>query len=270
MLDEAHLGDIQGAFGTIAHDDTAPAPDLERASSPCWRSSGPGLIVMVGDNDAGAFGTYTPGRPELRHDAAVDAAAAGAGALRQPGDGAAPRRGDRRRPCAADLRALRQVLGRVQRHRPVPAQRADHRHRIHRHHSRRCDYLGVPKLAGVVLAAVLIMAAASTGRFPPVRALRAGAVCLQPAAGAACLCWCIRRSAQVAHDFLMPRLPQARKLSRRDAAGDRHRRHHRRAVAAVLPAELCDRQAHHAALHQLREGGSVDRHRLRDRSAPSR
>ncbi len=77
-----------------------------------------------------------PGRPELRHRAAVDAAAAGPGALRQPGDGAAPRRGDRRRPCAPDPGAVRQVLGRVQRHRPVHPERADHRHRVHRHQSR--------------------------------------------------------------------------------------------------------------------------------------
>ncbi|MBV8962682.1 MAG: Nramp family divalent metal transporter [Hyphomicrobiales bacterium] len=57
MLDTAHVGDIQGAFGTIRqHDDTHRT----------WRSRvlallaivGPGLIVMVGDNDAGAFATY--------------------------------------------------------------------------------------------------------------------------------------------------------------------------------------------------------------------
>ena len=38
----------------------------------------------------------------------------------------------RRRPCPADLRAVRQVLGRVQRRRPVDPQRLDDRHRIHR------------------------------------------------------------------------------------------------------------------------------------------
>ncbi|WP_124096077.1 NRAMP family divalent metal transporter [Burkholderia gladioli] len=59
VLDEAHLGDIRGALGTIERHDTAPRKGwLAR-----WRTLlailGPGLIVMVGDNDAGAFGTYT-------------------------------------------------------------------------------------------------------------------------------------------------------------------------------------------------------------------
>ena len=60
VLDPAHLGDITGAFGTIRHHE--PRPHGRR-----WTARlrtllavlGPGLIVMVGDNDAGAFGTYT-------------------------------------------------------------------------------------------------------------------------------------------------------------------------------------------------------------------
>jgi NRAMP (natural resistance-associated macrophage protein)-like metal ion transporter len=58
VLDEARIGVIRGALGTIPMDDTA-----ERQS---WRSRlmallaimGPGLIVMVGDNDAGGVSTY--------------------------------------------------------------------------------------------------------------------------------------------------------------------------------------------------------------------
>jgi NRAMP (natural resistance-associated macrophage protein)-like metal ion transporter len=58
VLDSAHVGDIQGAFGTIREHD-------ERHRS--WRSRalallaiiGPGLIVMVGDNDAGGVATYS-------------------------------------------------------------------------------------------------------------------------------------------------------------------------------------------------------------------
>ena len=57
MLDEAHLGDIEGALGRIRLDD-------EQRSG--WRRRlvtflaiiGPGLIVMVGDNDAGGVSTY--------------------------------------------------------------------------------------------------------------------------------------------------------------------------------------------------------------------
>ncbi len=58
VLDEAHVGDIKGAFGTIRQHDT----DARRS----WRARiltllaimGPGLIVMVGDNDAGGVSTY--------------------------------------------------------------------------------------------------------------------------------------------------------------------------------------------------------------------
>ena len=58
VLDEAHLGDIRGAFGTIS--------EHERGGQRTWRQRvlalaaivGPGLIVMVGDNDAGGVSTY--------------------------------------------------------------------------------------------------------------------------------------------------------------------------------------------------------------------
>ena len=59
VLDEAHIGDIRGALGTIR------ASDVERRHG--WRARlitllaimGPGLIVMVGDNDAGGVATYS-------------------------------------------------------------------------------------------------------------------------------------------------------------------------------------------------------------------
>jgi Mn2+/Fe2+ NRAMP family transporter len=59
VLDEAHIGHIHGAFGTIARDDDAPRHDWRRKLQTLLAIIGPGLIVMVGDNDAGAFGTYT-------------------------------------------------------------------------------------------------------------------------------------------------------------------------------------------------------------------
>ena len=57
-LDTAHVGDVRGALGTWKSD---------QVRAPGWRGHwrlflavlGPGLIVMVGDNDAGAFSTYT-------------------------------------------------------------------------------------------------------------------------------------------------------------------------------------------------------------------
>jgi len=58
VLDDAHLGDIKGAFGTIKHDDTAARSGLSAKVKTLLAVVGPGLIVMCGDNDAGAFSTY--------------------------------------------------------------------------------------------------------------------------------------------------------------------------------------------------------------------
>jgi Mn2+/Fe2+ NRAMP family transporter len=59
VLDSAHVGEIRGALGTIAHGDVAARPRLSTKFKTLLAIVGPGLIVMVGDNDAGAFGTYT-------------------------------------------------------------------------------------------------------------------------------------------------------------------------------------------------------------------
>jgi Mn2+/Fe2+ NRAMP family transporter len=59
VLDQAHLGDIHGALGSIAKDDLAPRRTFGARLKTLIAIVGPGLIVMVGDNDAGAFGTYT-------------------------------------------------------------------------------------------------------------------------------------------------------------------------------------------------------------------
>src|ERR1700724_3342274 len=59
VLDKAHLGDIHGALGSIAEDDHGPRLTLRARLKTLLAILGPGLIVMVGDNDAGAFGTYT-------------------------------------------------------------------------------------------------------------------------------------------------------------------------------------------------------------------
>src|SRR5260370_27540260 len=58
VLDTAHVGDIRGALGTISVDDTAPRTSLSARLKTLLAIVGPGLIVMVGDNDAGAFSTY--------------------------------------------------------------------------------------------------------------------------------------------------------------------------------------------------------------------
>jgi Mn2+/Fe2+ NRAMP family transporter len=59
VLDEAHVGHINGALGTITHGDTAPRKGLSLKTKTLLAIIGPGLIVMAGDNDAGAFSTYS-------------------------------------------------------------------------------------------------------------------------------------------------------------------------------------------------------------------
>jgi NRAMP (natural resistance-associated macrophage protein)-like metal ion transporter len=58
-LDTAHVGDIRGALGTIDHGDTAPRRGWSARLRTLLAILGPGLIVMAGDNDAGAFSTYS-------------------------------------------------------------------------------------------------------------------------------------------------------------------------------------------------------------------
>ncbi len=206
-----------------------------------------------------------PGRAELRHHASVDLAAADPGALRQPGDGAAPGCSNRRRPCPADPRTLRQILGRLQRDRPACAECADHRHRVHRHQP----------------GARLSRPAARTGRrclcsgrrrgrrhrgFPPVRAVCAAARLWQPAAGAHPSVGASAGRADRAR-LCRAAVPGGRQARRGHAADHCDRRHDGGAVAAVLSAELRHRQAHHAALYPLRAHRFVDRHRCRGSSA---
>ena len=59
VLDTAHLGDIRGALGTIRLGDNRARTSWRARLLTLAAIVGPGLIVMVGDNDAGAFATYT-------------------------------------------------------------------------------------------------------------------------------------------------------------------------------------------------------------------
>ena len=58
VLDEAHLGDIRGALGTIRLTDWEPRRTWRARLLTLLAIMGPGLIVMVGDNDAGGVATY--------------------------------------------------------------------------------------------------------------------------------------------------------------------------------------------------------------------
>ncbi len=57
-LDSAHIGDIKGAWGTIRQGDRAPRRTWFARLLTLLVIMGPGLITMVGDNDAGGVQTY--------------------------------------------------------------------------------------------------------------------------------------------------------------------------------------------------------------------
>jgi NRAMP (natural resistance-associated macrophage protein)-like metal ion transporter len=59
VLDSAHVGDIQGAFGTIGQHDIGARRSWRARALALAAIIGPGLIVMVGDNDAGGVATYS-------------------------------------------------------------------------------------------------------------------------------------------------------------------------------------------------------------------
>jgi len=59
VLDPAHIGDIEGALGRVSMHDRGPRRTWRRRLLTFAAIMGPGLIVMVGDNDAGGVQTYT-------------------------------------------------------------------------------------------------------------------------------------------------------------------------------------------------------------------
>ncbi|MBW0013725.1 NRAMP family divalent metal transporter [Mycobacterium sp.] len=58
VLDSAHLGDIEGAFGRIKLAEADDARTWKTRLLTLLAIVGPGIIVMVGDNDAGGVATY--------------------------------------------------------------------------------------------------------------------------------------------------------------------------------------------------------------------
>ncbi|MFJ4658973.1 NRAMP family divalent metal transporter [Nocardia sp. NPDC088792] len=59
VMDSAHVGDIVGALGRIGQHETAEGRTRWQRFRMALAVLGPGLIVMVGDNDAGAVTTYS-------------------------------------------------------------------------------------------------------------------------------------------------------------------------------------------------------------------
>lgn len=211
VLDEAHLGDIQGALGTIRHDDQAPRRGLAARLKTLVAIVGPGLIVMVGDNDAGAFGTYTQAGQNygtallwtllllvpvlyVNQEMVVRlGAVTGVGHARL----ILERFGRFWGAFSVIDLFLLNALTIVTEFIGI---------------SLGLSSLGLPKVPGVLLAAVVVIAAASTGNFR-----RFEQVCLVLVAGSLLLVPIVVMAhpplGQVAHDFVVPGLPAGAQLS---------------------------------------------------------
>ncbi|RAQ93913.1 manganese transporter [Thermogemmatispora tikiterensis] len=59
QLDPAHIGDIQGAWGTLSQTAQPPRQGWLKRLTTLLIIMGPGLVTMIGDNDAGGVATYT-------------------------------------------------------------------------------------------------------------------------------------------------------------------------------------------------------------------
>lgn len=211
VLDEAHLGDIRGALGTIRHDDETPRGSLAGRVKTLVAIVGPGLIVMVGDNDAGAFGTYTQAGQNygtrllwtllllvpvlyVNQEMVVRlGAVTGVGHARL----ILERFGRFWGAFSVIDLFLLNALTIVTEFIGI---------------SLGLSYLGVPKVPGVLVAAVVVIAAASTGSFR-----RFERVCLVLVAGSLLLVPILMMAhpglGQVAHDFVVPGMPGGAELS---------------------------------------------------------
>ena len=211
VLDSAHIGDIRGAFGTIRHDDIAPRNGWMHRLKTLMAILGPGLIVMVGDNDAGAFSTYGQAGqnygtlllwtlalliPVLYVNQEMVlrlGVVTGVGHARLILDRFGKFWGAFSAIDLFILNALTIVTEFIG-------------------ISLGMDFLGVPKVAGVCLAAVFIMLAACTGNFRRFErfalVLVIGSLLLVPI-----FLMIHPPMTQVAHDFFIPQLPADGKLS---------------------------------------------------------
>jgi hypothetical protein len=68
VRDPAHIGDIVGALGTIDRRDTGQGASWWQRLRMLLVIMGPGLIVMVGDNDPGGVATYGPSAAATRRN----------------------------------------------------------------------------------------------------------------------------------------------------------------------------------------------------------
>ncbi|MBV8658920.1 MAG: Nramp family divalent metal transporter [Burkholderiales bacterium] len=211
VLDTAHLGDIRGAFGTIRRNDTGPRKGWWARFKTLLAILGPGLIVMVGDNDAGAFSTYSQAGqnygttllwtlalliPVLYVNQEMVlrlGAVTGVGHARLILERFGKFWGAFSVVDLFLLNALTIVTEFIG-------------------ISLGLDFLGVPKLLGVSVSAILVMMAASTGDFRRFErfsmVLVAGSLLLIPV-----FVMVHPPMGQILHDFTVPALPKDAKLS---------------------------------------------------------
>jgi NRAMP (natural resistance-associated macrophage protein)-like metal ion transporter len=211
VLDEAHIGHIHGAFGTIRQGDHGPRESQKHRFQTLLAILGPGLIVMVGDNDAGAFGTYTQAGqnygttllwtllllvPVLYVNQEMVlrlGAVTGVGHARLIFERFGKFWGAFSVIDLFLLNALTIVTEFIG-------------------IALALDYLGVPKQLGVAISAVVILAAVSTGNFCRFErfsmVLVFGSLLLVPI-----VIMIHPPVTQIAHDFVVPQLPQGAKLS---------------------------------------------------------
>ena len=240
-LDTAHVGDIEGALGRIRADEQDERRGLRRRLLTFLAIVGPGLIVMVGDNDAGGVSTYSQSGQNygyslmwvllllipvliVNQEMVVRlGAVTGVGHARLINERFGRFWGWF---SFGDLFLLNfltittEFIG----------------------ISLALAYFGISKYIAVPAAAALI-AITTTGSFPPLGGGHAAVHRLQPGP--------VPAGVPVPPRLRRHRPPSSgarhpgRRELRRDPADHRHRRHHRRPLAAVLPAVQRHRQAHH-------------------------
>jgi NRAMP (natural resistance-associated macrophage protein)-like metal ion transporter len=211
VLDSAHLGDIRGAFGTIRQHDTAPRSGWPHRIRTLLAIIGPGLIAMVGDNDAGAFSTY--GQAGQNYGTSLLwtlallipvlyisqemvlrlGAVTGVGHARL----ILQRFGKFWGAFSAIDLLLLNALTIVTEFIGI---------------SLGMNFLGIPKILGVGLAAVLIMLAASTGDFRRFERFSMGLILISLVL-IPILVMVHPPMAQIGHDFLVPQMPAGARLS---------------------------------------------------------
>ena len=210
-LDEAHIGDIQGAFGVLRLDDVAPRKTLKARLTTLLAILGPGLIVMVGDNDAGAFATY--GQAGQTYGTALLWTLALLIPVLYVNQEMVLRLGAV--TGVGHARLIFERFGRFWGAFSVIDLFLLNALTIVTEFigiSLALDYLGLNKAVGIALAAALVMASVSTGSFRRFEqfsmALVAGSLLLLP------VYYMVHPPfAQVAHDFVTPQWPANAKLS---------------------------------------------------------